>query len=169
VRAFAEAGIQCAVASSFSKSLGLYRERVGAWTITTASAEESRRLLSHVKRIIRTNYSSPASHGAQIVALVLSDEELRKKWRVELNGMRERILEMRKKFVARLSQKGVARDFNFINQQRGMFSYSGLSPHAVKTLREKYSLYIVGSGRICVAAMNDNNIGYICDAIADVL
>lgn len=169
VRTFAEAGIPCLIANSFSKSFALYRERVGALTILTASAEESKRVLSQVKRVIRTNYSSPASHGAQIVALVLADKELRQQWEAELTEMRERIQQMRGKFVEMLREKGVEQDFSFIQAQRGMFSYSGLSPDAVKTLREKNSLYIVGSGRICLAAMNDNNIGGICAAIAEVV
>jgi aspartate/tyrosine/aromatic aminotransferase len=126
-------------------------------------------VLSQTKRIIRTNYSSPPSHGAQIVAMVLADAELRQQWEAELTGMRERIQQMRGKFVEMLREKGVEQDFSFIQNQRGMFSYSGLSPEAVKTLREKNSLYIVGSGRICLAAMNDKNIGKICEAIADVL
>jgi aromatic-amino-acid transaminase len=169
VRAFAESGIPCLISSSFSKSFALYRERVGALTVATTSAEESRRVLSQVKRIIRTNYSSPASHGAQLVAMTLADAEMRKHWEAELGEMRQRILQMREKFVASLIEKGVEQDFGFIKNQRGMFSYSGLTPEQVKTLREKYSLYIVGTGRICLAAMNDKNIGYICDAIADVL
>ena len=169
VRAFAESGVACLIASSFSKSFALYRERVGALTILTASAEESKRVLSQVKRVIRTNYSNSSSHGAQVVAMVLADAELRRQWEVELAEMRERIWQMRGKFVEALREKGVEMDFSFIKNQRGMFSYSGLSPEAVKTLREKYSLYIVGSGRVCLAAMNDKNIGYICEAIADVL
>ena len=169
VRAFADAGIPCLIASSFSKSFALYRERAGALTITTTGAEESKRVLSQVKRLIRTNYSSPSSHGAQIVTMTLADAELRKHWEAELAEMRQRIFQMREKFVANLVEKGIEQDFSFIKNQRGMFSYSGLTPDQVKLLREKYSLYIVGTGRICVAAMNDKNIGYICDAIADVL
>lgn len=169
VRLFAESGLSCLIASSFSKSFGLYRERVGALTILTANAEESKRVLSQVKRVIRTNYSNPPSHGAQLVAMVLADTELRQQWEAELAEMRERIWQMRGKFVEMLREKGVEMDFSFIKNQRGMFSYSGLSPEAVKTLREKYSLYIVGSGRVCLAAMNEKNIGYICEAIADVL
>lgn len=169
VRAFAESGLQCLIASSFSKSFGLYRERVGALTVLTASSEESKRVLSQVKRVIRTNFSNPPSHGAQVVAMVLSDPTLRAQWEAELTEMRERIQQMRGKFVAMLREKGIEQDFSFIQQQRGMFSYSGLNPEQVKTLREKNSLYIVGSGRICLAAMNNNNIGGICEAIADVL
>jgi aromatic-amino-acid transaminase len=169
VRTFAEAGIQCLIANSFSKSFALYRERVGALTILTTSAEESKRVLSQVKRVIRTNYSNPSSHGAQIVAKVLSDAGLRQQWEGELAEMRERIQQMREQFVEKLRQKGVEQDFSFIKQQRGMFSYSGLNPEQVKRLRDEYSLYIVGSGRICVAALNDQNIGYVCEAVADVL
>ncbi len=169
VRAFAEAGIPCVIASSFSKSFAIYRERLGALTVLTASAEESKRVLSQVKRVIRANYSSPPSHPAQIVTLVLNDPELRAQWEAELGEMRERIKEMRDKFVAMLREQGVEQDFSFIKEQRGMFSYSGLSPEMVKRLREENSLYIVGSGRICVAAMNDDNIGAICAAIANVL
>ena len=169
VRAFAEAGIQSLIASSFSKSFALYRERVGALTIITVSAEESKRVLSQVKRVIRTNYSNPASHGAQLVAMTLADPELRQAWEAELTEMRERIRQMREKFVAGLIGKGIEQDFSFIKDQRGMFSYSGLSPAQVQYLRDKYSLYIVGTGRICVAAMNDQNIDYICEAVANAL
>jgi aromatic-amino-acid transaminase len=169
VRAFAEAGIQCLIASSFSKSFALYRERAGALTILTESGAEAKRVLSQVKRVIRTNFSNPPSHGAQLVALVLGDPALRRQWETELTEMRERIQQMRDKFVQMLREKGIEQDFSFIQQQRGMFSYSGLTPEQVKTLREKNSLYIVGSGRICLAAMNDQNIGGICEAIADVL
>ena len=169
VRAFAEAGIRCLVANSFSKSFALYRERVGAMTFLTQSAEESKRVLSQVKRVIRTNYSSPPSHGGHIVATVLADAELRAQWQVELAGMRERIHQMRGLFVKTLREKGVEQDFSFIGQQRGMFSYSGLSREAVERLRSEYGLYIVGSGRICVAALNEKNIGYVCEAIAEVV
>ncbi|HZS05382.1 MAG TPA: amino acid aminotransferase [Blastocatellia bacterium] len=169
VRAFAEAGVPCLIANSFSKSFGLYRERVGALTILTSGADESKRLLSQVKRIIRTNYSSPSSHGAQIVAAVLADAELRAQWETELAEMRERIHRMRDLFVKMLREKGVEQDFSFIRQQRGMFSYSGLTRDQVQRLRDEYSIYIVGSGRICLAAMNENNVGYVCEAIAEVL
>lgn len=169
VRAFVEAGIPCVIANSFSKSFALYRERVGALTITTTSAAEAGRVLSQLKRVIRTNYSNPASHGAQLVALTLADPVLRGQWEAELAQMRERIFEMREKFVAGLLAQGVEQDFSFIKEQRGMFSYSGLTPAQVQVLRDQYSLYIVGTGRICLAAINDKNIGYICNAIADVL
>ncbi len=168
-RAFAEAGLRCLIANSFSKSFALYRERVGALTILTERAEESKRVLSQVKRVIRTNYSSPPSHGGHIVATVLADAELRANWEVELAGMRERIHQMRGLFVKTLREKGVEQDFSFIGRQRGMFSYAGLSREAVERLRSEYGLYIVGSGRICVAALNERNIGYVCEAIAEVV
>ena len=169
IRIISESGIPCLIANSFSKSFALYRERVGALTIVTSSADESKRVLTQVKRVIRTNYSNPASHGAQLVGAILNDEVLRSQWETELAGMRERIRKMRTLFVNSLREKGVEQDFSFIEQQSGMFSFSGLSSDQVKELREKYSLYIVGSGRICLAAINENNIGYICESIADVL
>ena len=169
IRAFADAGIPCLIANSFSKSFAMYRERVGALTVLTSDAEESKRVLSQVKRVIRTNYSNPASHGAQVVATALADRELTAQWETELTEMRERIQRMRELFVTALREKGVEQDFQFIRNQRGMFSYSGLSPDAVKRLRDEFGLYIVGSGRICLAALNENNIGYVCEAIAEVI
>jgi aromatic-amino-acid transaminase len=169
VRAFAEAGIPCLISSSFSKSLSLYRERVGAMTFLTASPEEAKRVLSQGKRVVRTNYSSPASHGGQIAALILTDSELRSLWEGELTEMRERIFKMRGQFVEGLKAKGVTQDFSFIARQRGMFSYSGLNVEQVRKLRADNSLYIVESGRICVAAMNERNLPVIIEAIASVL
>jgi aromatic-amino-acid transaminase len=168
VRAFAEAGIPCLVAQSFSKSFGLYRERVGALTVVTASREEANRVRSQLKRVIRTNYSSPASHGAQLVASALTDAQLRARWEGELAEMRDRIRRMRELFVRQMREKGVEQDFSFIERQRGMFSYSGLSRETVDRLRSEYGVYIVGSGRVCVAALNEKNIDYVCEAIAEV-
>lgn len=169
VRAFTDAGLPCVISSSFSKSFSLYRERVGAITFVSADADEAKRVTSQVKRTIRTNYSSPSSHGGQIVALVLGSAELRHKWEGELRDMRVRIQSMRSLFVQRLKARGITRDFSFIEQQHGMFSYSGLELDKVRRLRSEFGLYIVDSGRICVAAMNENNLDYISDAIAQVL
>jgi aromatic-amino-acid transaminase len=166
VRAFAESGVSCLIANSFSKSFSLYRERVGGLTFVTADADESKRVLSQVKRVIRTNYSNPSSHGAQIVALVLGDADLRARWLVELDEMRARIQKMRGLFVSTLKVKGVVQDFSFIENQRGMFSFSGLTVDVVHKLRKERGIYIVDSGRICVAAMNERNMGAICEAIA---
>jgi aromatic-amino-acid transaminase len=169
VRAFTGAGLPCVISSSFSKSFSLYRERVGAITFVAADADEAKRVTSQVKRTIRTNYSSPSSHGGQIVALVLGTPDLRKKWESELTEMRVRIQKMRSLFVQRLKARGIARDFSFIEQQRGMFSYSSLELEKVRRLRSEFGLYIVDSGRICIAAMNENNLDYISEAISKVL
>jgi aromatic-amino-acid transaminase len=169
VRLFARKGIPFLVASSFSKNFSLYRERVGALTVVASDQDEARRVLSQIKRVIRTNWSNPASHGAQVVALVLKDKDLRKQWEGEVAQMRERIRRMRKLFGQKLREKGIERDFSFIERQNGMFSFSGLEPEIVDRLKNEFSLYIVRSGRICVAAMNERNIDYICNAIAQVL
>jgi aromatic-amino-acid transaminase len=169
VRAFAEAGIPCLVAQSFSKSFALYRERVGALTVVTASKDEAKRVQSQLKRVIRTNYSSPASHGAQLVASVLADPGARARWEGEVAEMRERIRQMRELFVRRIREKGVEQDFSFIERQHGMFSYSELPREIVDRLRNEYSIYIVGSGRICVASLNEKNVDYVCEAIAETL
>ncbi|HEU4583070.1 MAG TPA: amino acid aminotransferase [Polyangiaceae bacterium] len=169
VRLFAESGQPFLVASSFSKSFSLYRERVGAVCFVTSSAEEAKRVTSQLKRVIRTNYSNPSSHGGQVVALVLADPELRKRWEGEVAEMRQRIQSMRELFVRRLAERGVKRDFSFIAKQKGMFSFSGLDLNAVRRLRSEFGVYIVDSGRICVAAMNDKNIEPVTEAIAAVL
>lgn len=169
VRAFIGAGLPCVITSSFSKSFSLYRERVGAITFVTADAAEAKRVTSQLKRIIRTNYSSPSSHGAQVVALVLADRELRQQWTAELTEMRERIQKMRARFVEQLAARRIGRDFSFIQEQRGMFSYSGLELDKVLRLRAEFGIYIVDSGRICVAALNEQNLDYVTDAIARVL
>jgi aromatic-amino-acid transaminase len=169
VRTFAEAGIPCLVSQSFSKSFALYRERVGALTVVTASEEETKRVQSQLKRVIRTNYSSPASHGAQIVASVLADAGARARWEKEVAEMRDRIRKMRELFVRRIREKGVEQDFSFIERQRGMFSYSELPREVVDRLRSEYGIYIVGSGRVCVAALNEKNIDYVCESIAETL
>jgi aromatic-amino-acid transaminase len=169
VRAFAKAGLPCLIASSFSKSFSLYRERVGALTFITTDADETKRVLSQVKRVIRTNYSNPPSHGAQVVATVLADPDLRARWENELGEMRDRIHAMRDLFVQTLRDKGVEQDFSFLSEQKGMFSFLGLPVETVQALRSEYSLYLVNSSRVCVAALNEKNIGYVCDAIAKSL
>jgi aromatic-amino-acid transaminase len=167
VRLFVESGLQALISSSFSKSLSLYRERVGALTVTTTDADESKRVLSQLKRTIRTNYSNPASHGGQVAALVLSDPSLQSLWHSELEAMRCRILQVRKRFASGLAERG-ASGFGFIEQQRGMFSYTGLTKDQVARLREEFAIYAVDSGRICVAALNENNLDAVIDAVAAV-
>jgi aromatic-amino-acid transaminase len=168
VRRFAATGGALLVSNSFSKSFSLYGERVGALSVVAASAEEAARVLSQLKRVVRTNYSNPPTHGGKVVATVLSSPELRKLWEEELAGMRVRIKEMRGEFVRKLKDKAPARDFEFVREQIGMFSYSGLTKEQVGKLRAE-SIYAVDTGRICVAALNSKNIDLVIDAIAKVL
>jgi aromatic-amino-acid transaminase len=166
---FAASGLQFFVSSSFSKSFSLYGERVGALSIVTANKDESARVLSQIKRVIRTNYSNPPIHGGAVVAAVLTTPELRQMWEDELAAMRDRIRSMRISLVEKLKAKGVAQDFSFVAQQRGMFSYTGLSPEQVERMRSEFGIYAVSTGRICLAALNTKNIDYVADAIAAVL
>lgn len=169
VRLFADSGIPFLIASSFSKSFSIYGERVGALSIVTANADEAARVLSQVKRVIRTNYSNPPTHGGAIVTEILSTPALRKLWEEELAEMRERIQKMRVAFVDKLKALGVKQDFSFVKKQCGMFSYSGLTSAQVDRLREEHGIYAVGSGRICIAALNSGNIDRVAKAVASVL
>ncbi len=166
---FCVPGAELLIASSFSKNFGLYNERVGALTLVAASADGAKKAQSHVKRLVRANYSNPPSHGGAVVATILGDAALRAEWEGEVAEIRERINAMRRLFVERLKAAGVERDFSFITRQRGMFSFSGLTRPQVDYLKEKYAIYIVGSGRINVAGMTQDNMDYICAAIADAL
>ncbi|SDF71248.1 amino acid aminotransferase [Phytopseudomonas seleniipraecipitans] len=169
VRLFAQSGLTFFVSSSFSKSFSLYGERVGALTIVTGDQEETGRVLSQVKRVIRTNYSNPPTHGASVVAAVLNSPELRVMWETELGEMRDRIRTMRLAMVEQLAALNAKRDFGFVAQQRGMFSYSGLTTEQVERLRNEFGIYAVGTGRICVAALNTRNLPVVTKAIAAVL
>jgi aromatic-amino-acid transaminase len=169
VRRFADAMSSVFVASSFSKSFSLYGERVGALSILAASADEAARVLSQIKRIVRTNYSNPPTHGGQVVASVLTTPELRTLWEKELGGMRERIKAMRKALVDGIQARAPGADFGFILAQRGMFSYTGLSKAQVDRLREEYSIYAIDTGRICVAALNSANVKIVAEAIAKAI
>ena len=169
VRHFADQDITMLVSSSFSKSFSLYGERVGALTLICSSSEESERVLSQLKRVIRTNYSNPPTHGGTIVSMVLNTPELFQLWTDELAGMRNRIRSMRSQLVEKLAAAGVDRNFDFVLQQRGMFSYSGLTKEQVDRLREEHGVYAVSSGRICVAALNSGNIDYVAKSVAAVL
>jgi len=169
VRLFAETGMTFFVSSSFSKSFSLYGERVGALSIVTGNRDESARVLSQVKRVVRTNYSNPPTHGATVVASVLNSPELRAMWETELGEMRERIRKMRLGMVEQLAAKGAKTDFSFVARQRGMFSYSGLTAEQVERLRVEFGVYAISTGRICAAALNERNLGYVTDAIVQVL
>ncbi|MBB1614411.1 aspartate/tyrosine/aromatic aminotransferase [Pseudomonas protegens] len=169
VRLFAESGLTFFVSSSFSKSFSLYGERVGALSIVSSSKEESARVLSQVKRVIRTNYSNPPTHGATIVAAVLNSPELRAQWEQELAQMRLRIRGMRTQMVDLLAKGAPEHDFSFVGRQRGMFSYSGLTVEQVTRLRNEFGIYALDTGRICVAALNQNNIHVVTQAILQVI
>ena len=168
VRTFAAACPVVFVASSFSKSLSLYGERIGALSIETGSKDEAARTLSQLKRVIRTNYSNPPTHGGQAATIVLTTPELRTLWEKELGQMRDRIKTMRRQLVEKVRSHRADFDLSFIMNQRGMFSYSGLSKQAVARLRDEFSIYAVDTGRICVAALNSHNIDYVANAIAQV-
>lgn len=169
VRMFADMDMTMFISSSFSKSFSLYGERVGALTIVTGSKDESSRVLSQIKRVIRTNYSNPPTHGGTIVSTVLNTPELFAMWDKELGGMRDRIRLMREQLVEKLKEYGVKQDFSFVKKQRGMFSYSGMTSAQVDRLRDEHGIYAVSSGRICVAALNSGNIDAVAKAMAAVL
>ncbi|MCP1446485.1 aromatic-amino-acid transaminase [Pseudomonas sp. GGS8] len=169
VRLFAESDLTFFVSSSFSKSFSLYGERVGALSIVSDSKEESARVLSQVKRVIRTNYSNPPTHGASIVAAVLNSPVLRAQWEEELAEMRLRIRGMRTQMVDLLAKNAPQRDFSFVGRQRGMFSYSGLTVEQVTRLRNEFGIYALDTGRICVAALNQSNIDAVTKAIVQVI
>ena len=169
VRLFAEAGLELLVASSFSKNLGLYRERVGALTLISGEVETAKRLMSQVKLNVRTNYSNPPSHGGKVVEIILGDPTLRLLWQEEVAQMRSRIQGMRQSFVENLKKRGVTRNFEFLMQQNGMFSFSGIGKEDVLRLRGEYGIYMTDNGRINVAGMTPGNMGYLCDSIAAVL
>jgi aromatic-amino-acid transaminase len=168
VRKFVASGQDFFVSTSFSKSLSLYGERIGALSVLCQDKDDAARVLSQLKIMIRTNYSSPPTHGGQIAATILNTPELRALWEQELAGMRSRIKEMRSALVAKLKEKGVQGDFSFITQQVGMFSYSGLTKDQMLRLRNEFGVYGIDSGRICVAALNTKNLDYVAEAIAQV-
>jgi aromatic-amino-acid transaminase len=165
---FIESGMDFFVSTSFSKSFSLYGERVGALSVVCESKDEAERVLSQLKRVIRTNYSNPPIHGAQVVALVLTTPALRAMWEEELAGMRVRIKQMRVALQDKLKAAGVKQDMSFITRQVGMFSYSGLGKEQMQRLRSEFGIYGVDSGRICVAALNHQNIDAVVSAIAKV-
>ena len=166
---FVAAGLNFFVSTSFSKSFSLYGERVGGLSVLCSDKEEASRVLSQLKIVIRTNYSNPPTHGGAVVAAVLNNPELRALWEKELGEMRVRIKAMRQKLVDGLKAAGVQQDMSFITSQIGMFSYSGLSKDQMVRLRTEFGIYGTDTGRMCVAALNSQNIDYVCQSIAKVV
>jgi aspartate/tyrosine/aromatic aminotransferase len=169
LREFAQAGGEFIVCSSFSKNFGLYRERVGAVAVVCKSAQNVAAVQSQLNRVVRANYSNPPAHGAEIVETILKDPELRQMWEKELATMRDRINSMRSQLVQALAKKNVPGDYSFIKDQRGMFSFSGLTKDQVELLRDEYAIYIVGSGRINVAGLTPANIDRVAESIGAVV
>ncbi len=169
LRLFAQDHDELIICSSYSKNFGLYNERTGACTIKAADAAIAERAFSQLKAVIRANYSNPPSHGAAIVATILNNPTLKTIWEQELAEVRQRIQRMRQLFVQTLQEKGATQDFSFINQQNGMFSYSGLNKGQVERLRDEFAIYAVGSGRINIAGMTPENMSRLCESIVKVI
>jgi len=169
IRLFAESGLTFFVSNSFSKNLSYYGERAGGLSAVCANAEEAERILGQLKLTIRKTYSSPAYHVATVTANVMNTPELRAMWENEVTEMRVRIKAMRQKLYDVLTAKVPSKDFSYLIKQRGMFSYTGLSPEQVDRLREEFAVYLVKSGRMCVAGLNSNNVDYVADAFAAVM
>lgn len=169
IRDYCKTGGDALICNSFSKNFGLYGERVGGITAISSSPEIAKAVLSQIKKIIRTSYSNPPLHGGAIVSTVLGDAKLRADWQKELGEMRERIRGLRGKFVQLVNNVTPDRDFEYVNRQRGMFSYSGLNRDQANRLKEDYAIYALGSGRINIAGLNSSNIERVCSAIANVM
>ena len=169
VRALASAGLSFFIANSFSKSMSVYGERAGALSVVCADAAEAELVLGQMKATVRRNYSSPGIHAAGIVSRVLTDPALRRSWEGDVAAMRERILAMRRSLHGVLSTKKPGRDFGYFLSQRGMFSYTGLSAAQVDRLRDEFGVYLVRSGRICVAGLNTGNVERTAVAMAAVI
>lgn len=169
IRVIAAAGLPALVSNSFSKIFSLYGERVGGLSIACDSAEESARVLGQLKATVRRNYSSPPNFGAQVVSCVLNDEALLNNWLAEVEAMRLRIIEMRQVLVNVLNSKLPGKNFDYLLKQRGMFSYTGLSAQQVDRLREEFGVYLIASGRMCVAGLNSRNVNQVAEAFAAVM
>ena len=169
VRAMADAGVAVFVSNSFSKNLSFYGERCGGLSVVCANAAEADRVLGQLKFTVRANYSSPPTYGGQVASIVMTDPELRAEWEEEVSAMRERIKAMRKRLYDVLTARIQDRDFGYLLSQRGMFSYTGLTPQQVDRLREEFAVYLVRSGRMCVAGINDGNVDAVAEAMAAVM
>ena len=169
IRAIADAGLPALVSNSFSKIFSLYGERVGGLSIICEDNETALRVLGQLKATVRRNYSSPPNFGAQIVAAVLGDAELKAMWLAEVEGMRTRILEMRHALVNVLKEEMPDGNFDYLLKQRGMFSYTGLSAAQVDRLRDEFGVYLIASGRMCAAGLNSRNVQRVAKAFAAIM
>lgn len=169
IRSIAAAGLPALVSNSFSKIFSLYGERVGGLSIVCDDADEAARVLGQLKATVRRNYSSPPNFGAQVVSCVLNNPELKASWLAEVEAMRLRILDMRQVLVDALTQAVPGRNFDFLLRQRGMFSYTGLSAAQVDRLRDEFGVYLIASGRVCMAGLNRNNVHQVAEAFAAVM
>ncbi|MBV7560686.1 aromatic amino acid transaminase [Enterobacter sp. ENT02] len=169
IRAVASAGLPALVSNSFSKIFSLYGERVGGLSVVCEDAEAAGRVLGQLKATVRRIYSSPPNFGAQVVATVLGDEKLKASWLAEVEAMRKRILSMRQELVNVLKEAVPGHNFDYLLKQRGMFSYTGLSAAQVDRLREEFGVYLIASGRMCVAGLNPSNVQRVAQAFAAVM
>ena len=169
IRELAAANVSFLLANSFAKNFSIYAERCGGLSVVCPDAKQAEFVLGQLKFTVRRNYSSPPLHGASVISTVLNDPALKAEWQGEVAQMRERIKAMRKKLFDTLSAAAPGRDFSYLITQRGMFSYSGLSPEQVDRLREEFGVYLVRSGRMCIAGLNDGNVDYVAAAMATVL
>lgn len=169
IRAIAAAGLPALVSNSFSKIFSLYGERVGGLSVVCNDAEEASRVLGQLKATVRRNYSSPPNFGAQVVSCVLNDAQLKADWLAEVEAMRLRILSMRQALVEVLNQAMPGTNFDYLLKQRGMFSYTGLSSEQVDRLRNEFGVYLIASGRMCVAGLNSKNVHQVAEAFAAVM
>lgn len=169
IRAVASAGLPVLVSNSFSKIFSLYGERVGGLSVVCEDAEAAGRVLGQLKATVRRIYSSPPNFGAQVVATVLGDEQLKASWLAEVESMRKRILSMRQELVNVLKEAVPGHNFDYLLKQRGMFSYTGLSAAQVERLREEFGVYLIASGRMCVAGLNASNVHRVAQAFAAVM
>ncbi|TNV16388.1 aromatic amino acid transaminase [Buttiauxella sp. B2] len=169
IRAIASAGLPALVSNSFSKIFSLYGERVGGLSVVCENTDTASRVLGQLKATVRRNYSSPPNFGAQVVAAVLNDEQLKANWLAEVETMRRRILDMRQALVSVLKAEMPERNFDYLLQQRGMFSYTGLSATQVDRLRDEFGVYLIASGRMCVAGLNSNNVQRVAQAFSAVM
>ncbi|MBJ9975869.1 aspartate/tyrosine/aromatic aminotransferase [Pseudomonas sp. S75] len=168
IREMARAGVPCLVSNSFSKIFSLYGERVGGLSVVCDDASSAQRVLGQLKATVRRNYSSPPSHGALLVTGVLSDAALDAQWQAEVEAMRQRILDMRHGLVEALATRLPGQDFQFLLRQRGMFSYTGFSAEQARRLRDEFGVYILDSGRVCMAGLRPDNLQRVAEAFAAV-